>query len=45
MGLAPFRFLMNDMRFEKIPKMLETPKGDDDEMDIVNLKTLRNLIE
>jgi deoxyribonuclease-4 len=45
MGLEPFRFLMNDKRFEKIPKMLETPKGDNDEMDIVNLKTLRDLIE
>jgi deoxyribonuclease-4 len=45
MGLEPFRFLMNDKRFEKIPKMLETPKGDDDEMDVINLKTLRDLIE
>jgi deoxyribonuclease-4 len=45
MGLEPFRFLMNDKRFVKIPKMLETPKGDDDEMDIINLKTLRDLIE
>jgi deoxyribonuclease-4 len=45
MGLEPFRFLMNDKRFETIPKMLETPKGDDDEMDIINLKTLRDLIE
>jgi deoxyribonuclease-4 len=45
MGLEPFRFLMNDKRFEKIPKMLETPKGNNDEMDIINLKTLRDLIE
>ena len=45
MGLAPFRFLMNDPRFVKIPKFLETPKGDDDEMDAVNLKVLRDLVE
>jgi deoxyribonuclease-4 len=45
MGLEPFRFLMNDKRFKKIPKMLETPKGNNDEMDIINLKTLRDLIE
>lgn len=45
MGLAPFHFLMNDPRFGKIPKFLETPKGDKDEMDTVNLKVLRDLIE
>jgi deoxyribonuclease-4 len=45
MGLAPFRFLMNDPRFEKIPKILETPKGDSVEMDAVNLKLLRDLVE
>ncbi len=45
MGLSPFRFLLNDKRFATIPKLLETPKGDDDEMDIINLKTLRDLIE
>jgi deoxyribonuclease-4 len=44
MGLAPFRFLMNDPRFGNIPKFLETPKGDNDEMDAVNLGTLRDLI-
>ncbi|KAF0218467.1 MAG: deoxyribonuclease [Geobacteraceae bacterium] len=44
MGLDGFRLLVNDPRFAKIPKVLETPKGDDDEMDIVNLKTLRGLI-
>jgi deoxyribonuclease-4 len=45
MGLVPFRFLMNDPRFEKIPKFLETPKGDNDEMDAINLKVLRDLVE
>jgi deoxyribonuclease-4 len=45
MGLAPFSFLMNDPRFEKIPKILETPKGDNDAMDEVNMKVLRDLIK
>jgi len=45
MGLSPFRFLLNDKRFATIPKFLETPKGDNDEMDIINLKTLRDLID
>ncbi len=45
MGPAPFRLLVNDPRFARIPKILETPKGDNDEMDAVNLKTLRDLVE
>jgi deoxyribonuclease-4 len=45
MGLNGFRFIMNDARFARIPKILETPKGDQDEMDAVNLKTLRDLVE
>jgi deoxyribonuclease-4 len=45
MGLDGFRFLMNDKRFSRIPKILETPKGDNDEMDAINLKTLRDLVE
>jgi deoxyribonuclease-4 len=45
MGLAAFKFLLNDERFSRIPKMLETPKGDNDEMDAINLKVLRDLIE
>lgn len=44
MGLAGFRFLMNDPRFARVPKILETPKGDNDEMDAVNLQTLRDLV-
>jgi deoxyribonuclease-4 len=44
LGLAPFRMLMNDPRFTTVPKILETPKGDNDEMDEVNLKILRDLI-
>lgn len=30
LGLDPFRRLMNDRRFAAIPKILETPKGDDE---------------
>ena len=30
LGLDPFRRLMNDPRFAAIPKILETPKGDDE---------------
>jgi len=43
MGLSGFRSLMNDPRFAVIPKILETPKGENDEMDAVNLELLRGL--
>lgn len=45
LGLTPFRLLVNDPRFATIPKLLETPKGDNDEMDIANLKILRDLLQ
>jgi deoxyribonuclease-4 len=45
LGLSGFRLLMNDARFAHVPKILETPKGDNDEMDAINLKTLRDLVE
>jgi len=45
MGLEPFRMLVNDSRFTKIPKILETPKGDNNEMDAINLKTLRDMVK
>jgi deoxyribonuclease IV len=44
MGLAAFRFIMNERRFRKIPKVLETPKGKELKEDVVNLRTLRRLI-
>jgi deoxyribonuclease-4 len=44
-GLPAFRFLMRDRRFRKIPKVLETPKGKDLREDVINLKTLRRLME
>jgi deoxyribonuclease IV len=42
-GLHVFRFIMRSPRFHKIPKVLETPKGDDLAEDVVNLKTLLRL--
>jgi len=46
LGLDPFRFLLNDRRFRKVPMYLETPKGEknDGRLDVMNLKTLRKLI-
>ncbi len=44
LGLNPFRFILNDPRFTTVPKILETPKGDNDEMDGVNLALLRGLV-
>jgi deoxyribonuclease-4 len=44
LGLNPFRFILNDPRFAAVPKILETPKGDNDEMDAVNLALLRGLV-
>ena len=43
-GLEAFRSLINDKRFRKIPKILETPKGPDLAEDRLNLATLRSLL-
>ncbi|MCM0080364.1 deoxyribonuclease IV [Geomonas sp. Red32] len=43
LGLDPFRFILNDPRFNEVPKVIETPKEED--MDVVNLRKLRELIE
>jgi deoxyribonuclease-4 len=45
MGLEAFRCLVNDRRFTKIPKILETPKGPDLEEDRMNLATLESLVK
>ena len=42
-GREGFRALMQDARFFNIPKILETPKGDNNEMDLKNLALLREL--
>lgn len=44
-GLEGFRFFMNDERFEKIPKILETPKDEEGKFDRMNLATLRKLVK
>jgi deoxyribonuclease-4 len=44
-GLDAFRFIMRDRRFRKIPKALETPKGEHLREDVMNLRTLRRLSE
>ena len=44
-GLEAFRYIMNEPKFAKIPKVLETPKGKDMAEDVVNMDVLRSLIE
>ncbi|MHB1048644.1 MAG: deoxyribonuclease IV [Bacteroidota bacterium] len=44
-GLTGFRLLMNDKRFDHIPKILETPKSDDLHEDVENINVLRGLVE
>jgi deoxyribonuclease IV len=44
-GLEAFRCLVNDRRFRRIPKILETPKGPDLREDRMNLATLRSLLK
>ena len=47
MGLEPFRHLLADRRFRKVPMYLETPKGKRRGVDLdkINLKTLRGLLD
>lgn len=42
-GLDAFRFLLNDPRFEKLPMVIETPKGETMKEDEENLTLLRSL--
>jgi deoxyribonuclease-4 len=44
LGVGAFGFLLNDPRFDGLPGILETPKGDDGEEDRRNLATLRGLV-
>ena len=41
LGAAPFALIMTDPRFEHLPKILETPKGDDTANDRTMLARLR----
>ncbi len=43
-GLEPFARLLNDERFARLPMILETPLGDDDQGHARDLATLRSLI-
>ena len=43
LGLRPFRLLLNDRRFARVPKVLETPKEPEPTADLRNLATLRRL--
>ncbi len=42
-GREAFGFVLNDARFARIPKLLETPKNPDNSWDIENITTLRSL--
>ena len=44
-GLDGFRNFVNDRRLEKVPMILETPKGEDLAEDIENLSVLRGLVK
>jgi len=43
-GLAPFREIMRSEQFSQLPKVLETPKGEDLAEDRENLAVLRNFV-
>ena len=43
LGLHPFRLLLNDPRFARVPKVLETPKEPEPFADLRNLARLRRL--
>lgn len=45
LGTDAFRWLMNDPRFDAVPMLLETPKGEDCAEDRVNLGVLRSLVD
>ncbi len=44
-GLEGFRNLVNDERLKHIPMIIETPKGDELDEDVENLKKLRSLVK
>lgn len=43
-GLEPFREILNTRAFARIPKILETPKGEEGREDVTNLRVLRSLL-
>ena len=44
-GIEAFRNIVNDSKLKKIPRILETPKGDDVAEDVENLRILRSLVK
>jgi deoxyribonuclease IV len=44
-GLDAFRFILNDKRFAKLPKVIETPKTIDTVSDLENMRALRGLVQ
>lgn len=44
LGLGAFRLLLNDTRFARVPKVLETPKEPAPQADLRNLAVLRGLV-
>jgi deoxyribonuclease-4 len=44
-GVEGFTLLMNDKKLEKVPKILETPKGKEQLEDVENLDVLKGLIK
>jgi deoxyribonuclease-4 len=44
-GKEGFANIMNDKKLERVPKVLETPKGPEQKEDLVNIKTLLSLIK
>lgn len=44
-GKAGFKNIMNDKRLLHIPKILETPKGKEQQEDLINIKALQSLIK
>ncbi|GAH49326.1 unnamed protein product, partial [marine sediment metagenome] len=45
LGLKPFKFILNDKRFQNIPMIIETPKDGGYKKDVENLTILRSLIK
>ncbi len=44
LGIEPFRFLLNDIRLQHLPMIIETPKEQGNKMDIRNLNVLQSLL-
>jgi deoxyribonuclease-4 len=44
-GLEAFRLLVNDARFQRLPMIIETPKGKEMTEDVENLTLLRSLVQ